>query len=276
MHLLLFLSCASFFYVKVYSEDSRKSIHPKVVGGTNATSIEFPSFAILMTEYNEFLCGGTIINAQWVLTAAHCLDLTNEIVVLAGTNKLYEEISSGPSKIYRTEAYFKHPQFFFTPEHPLANNDIGLVKVSDRFNFSQRVAPILLPNECEEKGYIQGTVIGFGTNLNQEFPKVLQKATMNIYHSFDAYNCIVNSFFHFDLNAMLCAGASRDGTGACFGDSGGPLIVQRSDGQQVVVGLISGNGFPLEEYACAAKNNPTRFTRVSSFLDWINEIIASN
>ena len=268
MHLLLVVSCASFLFFEVHSEDQRRSIHPRVVGATNATSIEFPSFVIVVSKSKQTLCGGTIINGRWVLTAAHCLPRNGEVRVYVDMAKRTSE----PRKFFKAETYIQHPKF--TKVHPLIIYDIGLIRVSDRFNFSQRVAPMPLPNECEDKGHIKGTAIGFGANTPEEIPEVLQKATFNIYHSFDAYNCYVNSFSFFYPDTMLCAGAPRDGTGVCYGDSGGPLIVQRSDGQQVVVGVASRLG--MAGNGCAAKSIPAIFTRVSPFLDWINEIVASN
>ncbi|EEC09388.1 ovochymase, putative [Ixodes scapularis] len=66
-----------------------------------------------------------------------------------------------------------------------------------------------------------------------------------------------------DRNTMICAGTTEGGKGTCQGDSGGPLQCQRSDGRYVLAGLTSWGTI------CAAPNQPTVFSRVSTQLLWI-------
>ncbi|XP_027760872.1 chymotrypsin-C-like isoform X1 [Empidonax traillii] len=73
------------------------------------------------------------------------------------------------------------------------------------------------------------------------------------------------------LTTMVCAGG--DGvTSGCNGDSGGPLNCQREDGIWEVEGIVSfGSGL-----SCNLIRKPTVFTRVSAYIDWINEKMSSN
>ena len=273
MNLLIVFTIACFFFIKISGKPNLK-----VIGGINATSEEFPSFVVITRKNPKMInkigiCGGTILNDRWALTAAHCFPSKRShdvINVLEGydinDNKaLMKLLMHHPPQI---EAYFLHPKFlkqsFF--------NDIALIKIQGHFNFSKRVAPVLLPNKCDDENYTQGTIVGYGS-YRTEFYEVLQKATIQIYHSFNSYNCYVHFVSSFEPNAMLCAGTSRNGTGVCFGDSGGPLIVQRNDGQQILLGITSAK--PIIG-VCAIKNFPAVFTRVSYYLDWINNTITTN
>ena len=53
------------------------SISGRIIGGTETSSNEFPWQVYLVMETNSgsrLVCGGSLIDSKWVLTAAHCLD----------------------------------------------------------------------------------------------------------------------------------------------------------------------------------------------------------
>jgi len=64
----------------VHAEDLKcgvKSVNPplgdRIVGGRNALPLEWPWQVSMQEKGNSFHhCGGTLINSQWVMTAAHC------------------------------------------------------------------------------------------------------------------------------------------------------------------------------------------------------------
>ncbi|XP_004411179.1 PREDICTED: kallikrein-1-like [Odobenus rosmarus divergens] len=65
---------------------------------------------------------------------------------------------------------------------------------------------------------------------------------------------------------MLCAGQLEGGKDTCAGDSGGPLIC---DG--VLQGITSWGNMP-----CGSPNMPAIYTKVTSHLEWIKEIMTAN
>lgn len=73
--------------------------------------------------------------------------------------------------------------------------------------------------------------------------------------------CIQKNIFINDVApTMICAGVDEGGKGSCNGDSGGPLTVQG-----IQVGITSwSNG-------CVRPDFPTVYTRVASFIDWIED-----
>ena len=71
------------------------------------------------------------------------------------------------------------------------------------------------------------------------------------------------------VDSQLCALNEKKSVDTCQGDSGGPIQIEK-DGQFFIVGITSyGKG-------CGSPGIPGIYTRVSSFIDWIEERIWPN
>lgn len=84
----------------------------------------------------------------------------------------------------------------------------------------------------------------------------------------DGYKTLskVASTKQFD-EAIICAGFLEGGKDACQGDSGGPLFLEYTPHYYYQVGIVSyGIG-------CARAELPGVYTRITSFLDWIQKTI---
>uniref|UniRef100_A0A670YCK3 Peptidase S1 domain-containing protein n=1 Tax=Pseudonaja textilis TaxID=8673 RepID=A0A670YCK3_PSETE len=74
------LFSAAFLWLGARGEEERRSfsqadcgqrISGRIVGGTEASASKWP-WQVSLQYGSAHICGGTIIDAQWVLTAAHC------------------------------------------------------------------------------------------------------------------------------------------------------------------------------------------------------------
>lgn len=50
------------------------TFHPFILNGSPADIEDYP-FKLSLRMFGEFFCGASSISTQWVLTAAHCLEL---------------------------------------------------------------------------------------------------------------------------------------------------------------------------------------------------------
>lgn len=157
MHLITF---KIFFYILLSMNISDKimgQMMQRILGGEIADEHGFPWIAsIRILGYHK--CGGSILNSYWILTAAHCL-INHEpetITIVIGTNNL---IIGGHA--YRADSI--HTHFNYSKE--LRFNDIGLVKVDKKINFTSVIKPIKLPIHDIGENDLISIFTGWGTTV---------------------------------------------------------------------------------------------------------------
>lgn len=123
-----------------------------------------PFMAALTYEpLNQFFCGGNIITASHVLTAAHCIQdknsetplEANEIVILLGRYNI-SRVELG-SEIRGVTVINVHPRW--NPRDPKFEGDMAVLELDRAVQFSELIQPICLTVEPEINQQEAGCVV---------------------------------------------------------------------------------------------------------------------
>ncbi|CAG9835695.1 unnamed protein product [Diabrotica balteata] len=245
----------SFLHTSIfaYPENANKTTTLRIIGGNDVTPNSYPFQAALFIYYKSKtnLCGGSLIDEEWILTAAHCVDNDPiKIVVKLGLHNVYDNQGS-TVQIYESKRYFKHSKW----DEKTLQNDIALIKLPTNATLNKYVNLIKIGDNIDYSGRV-GTVLGWGKTNDGEISTNLKEVNVNVLTN-QACKAVHREFNEIIVSTHLCT-SGQGIKGSCSGDSGGPLIV---DGVQI--GLVS---FGPEN---CMLGYPSVFTRVSSFASWI-------
>jgi secreted trypsin-like serine protease len=288
IRLSLLLLCVTITEQKLYQCDSNApcgcslnsaSINARIVDGETAAANTW-SWATSL-EIGEYLCGGAVISDSYIMTAGHCMEdqTASDITAYFGSTSMFEGETRRVSRVY------VHPQFYDPPGHHVLH-DIALLKLSTPLNMADRtLAKVCLPkSNVAVPDDTDVIAIGWGrTTQSGSISKTLQQVTLNVINSTADWCTVIAA----NTTIQLCAGIMPMGgkgefnllyskqfpllfIGPCNGDSGGPLMAFNKDNLWEVQGIVSyGTG-------CAAPFRAGVYTRVSYYLDWINEIMKND
>nr|XP_018669341.1 SCO-spondin-like [Ciona intestinalis] len=238
----------------------------RIVGGKSGFLGGWPWMVYILID-GSTLCGGTLIDENWVLTAAHCF----RTATASTTVKMY----FGRLNPYATQAQEPHVQIRDATQLILHEqwdknrfpyNDIALLRVSSPVVSGPFISKVCLPNGEVPPPGARCWVTGYGTTAYRgPAAKILREVQLPIVDINTCARSYNSTQYPIDTQKMLCAGYRGGGRDACQGDSGGPLVCQRCDScSWYIAGVVSyGKG-------CASPNYYGVYTKVEMYEEWIN------
>uniref|UniRef100_A0A8D3BTA5 trypsin n=1 Tax=Scophthalmus maximus TaxID=52904 RepID=A0A8D3BTA5_SCOMX len=208
----------------------------KIVGGYECEPYSQPHQVSLNSGYH--FCGGSLVNENWVVSAAHCYK--SRVEVRMGEHNI--KVTEGSEQFIRSSRVIRHPNY----SSYNINNDIMLIKLT--CGSAQRL--------CSRWHHVQSLWLG----QHHELHNKLQCLDLPILSERDCEN----SYPGMITPAMFCAGYLEGGKDSCQGDSGGPVVCNGE-----LQGVVSWG------YGCAERDHPGVYAKVCLFNDWLETTMAN-
>nr|CAD7259810.1 unnamed protein product [Timema shepardi] len=240
---------------KVHSTKIRTSIAPSSAVELNTTS----TLANYATEADNLRCGGSLINEQFVLTAAHCL--VDDYNRPHCYEKQGRKICADTPISFLIEDIIVHPEYKPNMNNNIAKADIALIKLNKKAKLSAFIRPICLPVERTEINITEFTTAGWGKTETNE----LSDVPMEVNVPYVPYKECVKLLNDFNIpKSTICAGGQIN-KNSCQGDSGGPLAARAINSHNTYLMGIVSSGVSRR----CGNPHPSVYTDVSAHLKWI-------
>ncbi|KAI1293673.1 Ovochymase-2 [Halotydeus destructor] len=235
---------------------------PTIINGKPACQGQFP-WQVSIQLNGKHVCGGTIISRCHILTAAHCCsDANGRITPEARKMKIvYGTIDCKRGKTCNVEKVCKHSNF------TTIKYDIALLKVDCCFEFDHFCNPACLPEPHMMEDFSDedhAVVSGWGVidEPNDRTSNMLNYLSIKLIPRAQCALELDSQYYHGPT--MICQERARNG--ACFGDSGGPMVWYHPKyDYAMVMGAVSW----LLGHCGDGANPSTVFTDCHAYLNWI-------
>lgn len=264
----------SFSLFSFASNAEEVTVTPYVVGGGGADVANFPFMASLMFEYDSQpgtiypFCGGSVLDATHILTAAHCVYDTAPYQV--SSMKVAIDANNAQDMLIAQKVAVKNIYYPSNYNDSTLINDVAVLELSQPLPTYSSSHQVALSDSLMSYRMINETftIVGYGRldsetkNASLDFLKAeveyVIPSDCNIWANFTT------------SNKQICAkGNSFDGsnlvTATCQGDSGGPLV-WLDGGIKKQIGIVSFGPAVCGDDTLAAQSV---FTDVSQYKDWI-------
>lgn len=232
-----------------------------IVGGATTTVGAHPWQISLQSGWGGHFCGGSIVAADWVVTAQHCVEgeSASNLTVVAGITRLSQSSQGQAADVFQI---VRNPGY----TSPERGHDITLLRLATPLALGGDVQAIPFATAADASATAAGVIAnasGWGTtSAGGSMADTLRAVDVPVVSNSAAQNAMGVSL----TSDQLAAGGN--GGDSCQGDSGGPLTVEGAAGP-ILAGVTSWG------YGCGDPGMPGLYARVSSFEQWLRDTMGA-
>ena len=230
----------------------------RIVGGEISYPKGWP-FTVAISRDGTFICGGTILSPDWVITAGHCVYGYEKGYFYTVRAGMVRRQSQAPWEQHRhVVEVIIHPNY----DDLYLRHDVALIRLSEPLSVNSHAQEVCLPHDTDMFPTSGSTCVAAGWgDLSENGPSSEQLRHVEVPIM---ARC---GYSYNDILYQICGGFEEGGKDACQGDSGGPLYCRDNADNWYLGGVIShGKG-------CARKDEAAVYTKVSYYLDWLHMIM---
>merc|ERR1719430_1425623 len=199
----------------------------RIVGGHEVNPMHSKPYQVYLQSCSSrgcAMCGATLLNKRYAMTAMHCVEEASSLVVALGEHNIRADIENHQAKTIQVERVIKRSDY----DTNSVNNEIALLRLAEDVDFNDNIVPACLPSSTSQKyaGW-DAVVSGWGTTSSGGRTSDVLKETSQTILANTAAECVQGAGGPGSTAVVpgtkLCA--YKEGTDSCQGDSGGPLVV---------------------------------------------------